>query len=173
MLRRSRRHAAAMLASLSLIAAVPVPLTLQVFLLRRECDKTEREAVGQGQRLQAAMTAEDEMDAQINRWTRLAQSQQARRTWEAAFPSLAACLPDDVFLQEIQMSYKDGGAQVQMQGSAGTVAGLRSFTTALARSPAFARLHLDETTAGSGGLTFQVAGPLSGGIAAGAPPSAN
>ena len=120
------------------------------------------------------MTADSgALDAKISRWTQLAQSQQARLAWEAMLPSLAACLPNDVSLQQVAISQKDKGAQVQMQGTAQTMAGLRAFTATLARSSVFAHLHLDETTIGADGVNFQITGALSGAAASRAEPSAS
>lgn len=175
--RRSRRHMAAILATITLAVTVPLPLTLQVLTLRRECQKDERQETEVRQRLQSATAAGGAMDAKISCWTRLVQSQQARHAWDVTLPALAACLPNDVSLQQIQISDKGKDMQVQLQGSAGTMAGLRTFTAALARSSVFPRLHLDETTAGpskagANGVTFRMAGPLSGAIASRTEPSA-
>lgn len=171
-LRRSRRHLTAVLASVALAVTVPLPLTLQTLALHRECSKAQGQAAGVRKRLQSVTAASGELDAKISRWTRLVRSQQARQDWGATLPTLAACLPDDVSLLQVQISRKDRAAQIQLQGSAETMAGLRAFTAALARSPLFARVHLDETTAGRGGVTFQMAGPVSGAITDGAEPSA-
>ncbi len=171
-LRRSRRHTAAIIAAIALAVTVPLPLTLQALTFRRECQKAERQALEVHQRLQSVTTAGGEMDAKISRWTRLIHSQQARHAWEVTLPTFAACLPDDVSLQQVQISEKGSSAQIQLQGSAETMAGLRAFTAALVRSSVFARLHLDETTVGSSGVTFRMAGPLRGATASGAEPSA-
>ena len=172
-LRRSRRHAAAILMVVALAALIPLPLTIQILTLRREQQKVERQALGVRQRLQAVTAAGGETDAKIGRWTRLIQSQEARHAWEVAIPALAACLPQGVSAQQIQMSTKDKDAQIQLQGSAATMAELNAFTAALARSPSFARLHLDETRVGASGVTFQMTGPLNGPIASGAEPGAS
>jgi len=171
-LRGSRRHMAGIMVIVALTITVPLPLTLQAFALRQECRKAARQAMGAQVRLQSMTTAGGELDAKISRWTQLTQSQQARRAWEAMLPSLAVCLPDDVSLQQVEISHKDKSAQVQLQGSAQTMAGLRTFTAALSRSSLFARLHLDETTTGATGVSFQITGPVSGVIASGAEPSA-
>jgi Tfp pilus assembly protein PilN len=175
--RRSRRYSAGIMVTILIAATVPLPLTLQALTLRRECHKGERQETEVRQRLQSATAASGAMDAKIGRWTQLVQSQQARHEWDVTLPALAACLPDDVSLQQIQISEKGKGTQVQLQGSAGTMTGLHTFTAALARSSGFLRLHLDETTvgsskAGSNGVTFRMAGPLSGVIASRAEPSA-
>ena len=176
-LRRSRRHLAALLATVALGVMVPLPLTLQTLALRRECRKAESQAAGVRQRLQSVTASSGELDAKIIRWTRLVESQQARRAWGGTLPALATCLPNDVSLQQVDISVKDKGAQIQLQGSAGTMAGLRAFTAALARSSIFAHLHLNETTAGhvtgSEGVSFQMTGPLRGPIARVAEPSAS
>ncbi len=171
-LRRSRRHAAVILVAIALAATVPLPLTLQALALRRECQESERQAAGVRQRLQSVTTTGGEMDAKISRWTRLLHSQQARHAWEVTLPAFADCLPDDVSLQEVQIFDKSGSVQIQLQGSAETVADLHIFTAALARSSVFARLHLDETTVGTGGITFRMTGPLDGALAGATKPSA-
>lgn len=171
-LRRSRRHAAALLVTAMLAVTVSLPLTLQVFALRRACQKTGHQATDARLRLQSMTADSSALDAKIGRWTQLAQSQQARLAWKAMLPSLAACLPNDVSLQQVAISQKDKGAQVQMQGTAQTMAGLRAFTATLARSADFAHLHLDATTIGADGVNFQITGALSGAAASRAEPSA-
>lgn len=171
-LRRSRRHVAAILAASALAVTVPLPLTLQAFKLRHEYQNAAREAVGARQRLQLVTTISGELDAKISLWTRLAQSQQNRHAWEAALPTLAACLPGDVSVQQVEIAQKNKDTQVQLQGSAETMAGLRTFTAALARSPLFANLRLNETTSVSSGVNFQMTGPLSGAAASGTEPGA-
>lgn len=171
-LRCSRRHAAGLILITALTLTVPLPLTLQALTLRRECQKAEHQAAGVQLRMQSMTSTSGEMDARIAQWTQLSQSQQARHAWEAMLPSLAVCLPDDVSLQQVEISHKDKSAQAQLLGSAQTMAGLRTFTAALSRSSIFAHLHLDETTTGANGVNFQITGPLNGAIASGAEPSA-
>ncbi len=171
-LRRSRRHVAAIVAAFALAVTVPLPLTLQAFKLRHEYQNAERQAAGVRQRLQSVTTISGEMDAKISLWTRLAQSQQNRHAWEAALPSLAACLPVDVSVQQVEIAQKNKDTQVQLQGSAETMAGLRTFTTALTRSPLFANLRLNETTSVPSGVNFQMTGSLSGAAASGTEPGA-
>lgn len=171
-LQRSRRHTAAILATIALAVAVPLPLTLQALSLRREYQKAERQAAGVQQRLQSLTADSSKTDAKISRWTRLVQSQQARQSWEVTLPTLATCLPEDVSLQQVEISQKAKGTQIQLQGSAKTMSGLHAFTAALAHSSVFAHIHLDETTSGLGGLTFRMAGALSGPIASRAEQSA-
>jgi len=171
-LRRSRRHTAAILAAIVLTVAVPLPLTLQALTLYRESRTTEHQVAGVQQRLKRVMADGGEVDAKISRWTRLVESQQARHAWGGTLPALAACLPDDVCLQQVQISCKGRGTQVQLQGTASTMTGLHAFTAALAHSSVFAHMHLDETTVSSSGATFRIAGPLSGAMAGGVGPSA-
>ncbi len=171
-LRCSRRYAASILLTAALAVTVPLPLTLHVFALHRECQKTEHQAKGRELRLQSLTADSGELDAKVGQWTQLAQSQQSRLAWAAMLPSLAACLPEDVSLQQVAISQKDKAAQVQMQGAAQTMAGLRAFTAALAHSSVFAHLHLDETTTGATGVSFQITGSLSGTTASRAEPSA-
>ncbi len=157
--------------TLALVLAIPLPLTLQAFTLRRECRKADSQATGVRLRLQSMTSATGEMDAKISLWTQLTQSQQARRAWEAMLPSLAACLPDDVSLQQVEISHKDNGSEVQMQGNARTMAALRTFTSALSRTVTFAHLHLDETTAGPNGISFQITGSATGVIVSAVAPT--
>lgn len=171
-LRRSHRHMAAFLVTGALTVMVPLPLTLQALALRGECRKAERQAAGVRQRLQSVTTVSGAMDSKITRWQQLLHSQQARHAWEVTLPAFAACLPADVSLEQVQIFDKGDGAQIQLQGSAGTMGDLRTFTAALARSSVFAKLHLDETTVNSGSVTFRIAGSLSGMKASRAEPSA-
>jgi Tfp pilus assembly protein PilN len=168
-LSRSRRHAAAIAALFVTACVVLVPLTLQAVTLRHELGKAEVQAQEARKRLQSMTDSSALMDSRIGLWERLRQTQQSRQAWGAAFPSLAACLPQDVFLDQVQITGKDSDIEIQLQGSAGTMTGLRAFTKALAASPTFSRVHLDDAELnhdlGRSSLTFRVTGPMTTGAA--------
>lgn len=171
--RRSQRHGLALLALTIAAGAILVPLTLQVAALRRALRKTEGHAREERDRLRSVTAASTQLDGQIGLWERLKQTQLSRRVWGATFPSLAACLPEDVFLQQVQIGTQDNDAEIHLQGSARTMAGLRTFTTALEESPMFARIHLDDattdTSAGHKSLSFHLTGPITTGATSAAP----
>lgn len=171
--RRSRRYGAAILAAIAAAGALLVPLTLQTMALRRELRKSEGQAKGERVRLKFATGASMQLDGQIRLWELLGQTQQSRRACGATFPSLAACLPQNVSLHQVQISSQGKDVQIQLQGSAGTIAGLRAFINDLQASPMFARVHLDEAMADNaarrGGLSFRITGPITTGAALNAP----
>ena len=172
-LRRSRRHAAALLAVIAAAGAALVPLTVQAVAFRHELWKTEGEAKRNKAKLQSMDSANAQLDGRINLWERLAQTQQSRRAWGATFPALAACLPQDVYLHEIQIANQDNDIEIEVQGAARSMTGLRAFANSLQESPTFAHVHLDEATVDNteahSGLTFRLTGPIANGAAVSAP----
>ncbi|MDQ2799966.1 MAG: PilN domain-containing protein [Armatimonadota bacterium] len=161
---RSRRSGLALAAFLLLAPAILLPWTGQAITLGAQLRATQRQTEAMKTRMASMTAMSSEMDAQISRGTQVLQSRQSRQAWSALLPALAACLPDTVSLEQIQITDREGGADIQMHGAAKTMSGLHTFTGALSRSAFFARLHLDETTESTGaGLTvvnFRMSGPV-------------
>lgn len=172
-LRRSKRHAVALMAAAAFAGMALVPLTVKTVALRRELWRTEGQAKQNGAKLKSIDTANARLDGRISLWERLAQTQHSRRAWGATFPALAACLPQDVYLHEIQITNQDNDIEIEVQGAATTMADLRAFTDSLQRSPTFMHVHLDEATVDTSeahsGLTFRLTGPIANGAAASTP----
>ena len=171
--RRSQRFGLAILATAVAAAAILVPLTLQAAALQGVLGTSEGHARQVRSRLKTLTAASAQLDTQISLWERLKQTQQSRRTWGSTLPSLAACLPPDVVLQRVRIAAEDSDVTLHLEGSAGSMTGLRAFTTALEASPVFAQVHLDDAAAdgraGHKGLSFRLTGPITAGTASGTP----
>lgn len=164
-LRRSRRQLIGVIALLLAGPCLLVPSTRQVLEQRKQNNETSRQLAVINAQWQRVSQTGDRTDAQIEVWTRFQKSRESRGLWDDALPALAAALPAEVVLQRAQITSSDSSAAFAAQGTAETMGGLRTFLRALASSPAFAGVRLEETTAdpsaGPHGVNFKISGPLS------------
>jgi len=163
---RSRRSLGALTALLVLGPCLLIPATRQIIDLRAQVGRADRQLTTVGAQWQRVTQAGDQNDARIEVWNRFQQSRDGRRVWDEALPALAAALPGEVSLQRAQITGSDGGTEFAAQGTSESMSALRTFLQALAASPLFARIRLEETTAepsaGPHGVTFKISGPIAG-----------
>lgn len=161
---RSRRWLGALATLLVLGPVFLVPLTTQAILLGTERAHFETQIADVQTRLGAVSSASDRVEAQLGLWTRFSESQDNRQAWEGMLPALAAALPSDASLSQVQISRGADGLRIAAQGSSETMGGVRSFLAALATSRNFARVRLTETTSdpaqGPRGVDFKLDGPV-------------
>jgi len=161
---RSRRSALAIGILLALSLVVLIPFTVQAIALRAQVQNTERQRIGLKNRLAALTDADSQLDTRISGWSQVVQSRQARQAWSDLLPSLAACLPGNVTLEQVQAADQGKSAEIELHGSAETMKGLHAFAVALSNSALFAHVRLNETTANSANgvhtVSFQMAGPV-------------
>lgn len=163
---RSRKQLITLIAVLAAGPCLLVPSTRQIIGLRTQIAETGRQMATLNSQWQRVSQTGDRTDARIGVWARFQQSRDSRRVWDDALPALAATLPAEVVLQRAQITKSDGDAEFAAQGTSETVGGLRAFMGALAASPLFSRVRLEETSAAPGagphGVGFKIAGPLAG-----------
>lgn len=163
---RSRRSAVTLAALLILGPCLLVPSTRQILEQRTQLSHTDRQLAAVNTQWQRVTQTGDRTDAQIGLWARFQQSRDGRRVWDDALPALTAALPGEVSLQRAQITGSDGGVVIAAQGTSESMGGLRAFLRALAASPLFARIRLEETaadpSAGPRGVNFKISGPIAG-----------
>jgi Tfp pilus assembly protein PilN len=134
--------------------------------MQAQVGETNRQLTAVNTQWQQVSQTGDRTDARVGVWTRFQQSQDSRRVWDDALPALATALPAEVVLQRAQITGDGDSAEFAAQGTSETMSALRAFLGALAATPLFSHVRLEETaadpSAGTHGVSFKISGPIAG-----------
>jgi len=145
--RRCRRQWVALCGVLLGAILLLCPLTLQTLKLRSQGKRLEADNRKLDDQLKALEPEAAQRAILEQRQHRLDKSRAQRLAWEQILAALASCVPDTVCLERVQIAEGDKPDAISVRGAAESMAALRDFTEALARTPPLAKVRLVETNA--------------------------